>query len=141
LGVMNETLLQPPSLQRRLSIVGGWIAVSIVVVGGSELWLFPWIKAYLSHPDLQEARDRLWNVSIGLSTLGLSVAGWVLWMGIRVLRCRQWPLPGAVVFKPTRVAVGRMVVLRGVALVACGIGMSAAALYFLLSMHAMDITR
>lgn len=97
--------------------------LALLLVAGAALALvatqvlLPWVRSYLYGATRLEILERAEHVMYAIAAL-LVVGGVVaLVHGVRILRAGRWPLPGAFVFRDTKIETGTRATVRGAVLV------------------------
>jgi hypothetical protein len=98
----------------------------LVAIAG-ELVLLPRVRAYLDAATRADALERVETVLFPVAGLLMLGSIYTIVLGMRILRARRWPLPGAFVLRDTPVSTGIAARLRGASLLAMGALLAAAA--------------
>lgn len=124
---MEYIKAMPASLAIRRMVSYVLIASCFTLV--SKLFLFPWIKNFVSISNRAEALLRFKLVMFGVGVLILLPAFYSSVLAIRILKAKQFPLPGAQVFRDTPITRGKGALVRGWILAGCSVIMFCCALY------------
>ncbi len=133
----------PPEILRaapqtvRLKQAALYLALGGVAVVIGDVFFFPWVRTYLAVSDKAIALARFKEMTLGLGASMAIVAVCFAIVSARVFIARQWPLPGATVWRDTPVVRGSGARLRAVmfallALLFLGLGIYAARIPYLL---------
>ncbi len=114
----TEQILRAPPMKQRITKLVIWFGGAAIALAIAQVWFFPWLRTWLSVKDAAELVFRLRVVFAGLALSILAAAGYVFYVGRRVLQVGQWPLPGSFVLRDTPVITGRGVRLRAWAMIA-----------------------
>lgn len=103
--------IEPTREGRRLLLLQ--IALAIAVGLAMRFWLMPALFAHINSLPRCEQAHWLWWCVVGISVIPVFIAFWSIPVTIRIFRHEQWPLPGAQVFRRTRIQRGWTARLRG----------------------------
>lgn len=113
-------LAETYSRAERIRFAGIGIVLGAVAIGTSKLWIFPWLVSYSSVAPCRSilginGATVIWySFFVGLPLLAAFVAGLGFGRhGMHILRKKQFPLPGAKVFRATRIKRGTAAIRIG----------------------------
>jgi hypothetical protein len=101
----------------------------VAVVLTAKIIAFPALREYLATKDPAEALARLKLVMLCFGLSLLPIVTYLAWLSSRIIRSRQFPSPGATVWRDTRIERGRKAVLRGWVIAACAMCLTGLAIY------------
>ena len=97
-----------------------YAAAGLAVFLFGEWVLVPGIRDYLSVQEKALALFRFKVVMVGIGVSLLPVVAGMFWLASRIIVSRQFPHPGAKVFRDTRIQRGRLALVRGWVIAFCG---------------------
>ena len=90
-----------------------YAALGVIVILFGEYILFPWMREYLAVKDELLLLARFKHVMLGVALGLLPPVVFMFRFSSRIIASKQFPYPGAVVFRDTRIQRGRLALLRG----------------------------
>lgn len=82
----------------------------LALIATFQFFVFPLLTASLKAAPALNAVSTLKIIFIGFAAIVISVAVFVIWYGSKILRCGQFPVPGAWVWRDTSIKRGQSVI-------------------------------
>ncbi len=118
---MNQDMLRAPPRRVAITKLALMLLAGILAVIFINEVLMPQMRQYLDAS--VDRADAIHRLSVVLGSVGLltfASAGYICFLGTRVLRQGQWPLPDTFVLRDTPIQRGRWVRVRGIGLLILG---------------------
>jgi hypothetical protein len=106
---MSGEFIDPPQRAKIYFVLGLSVAGTIAGAGFLEFWFKPWLATATPCDAIATLRPLL----MSLACLLMAVGVWAALLAFKVLKLKQWPLPGAWVAQRTSVQRGWPVTFRG----------------------------
>ncbi|HVY24855.1 MAG TPA: hypothetical protein VG962_16030 [Steroidobacteraceae bacterium] len=118
--------MSKPEASKRIAL---YVMIGMIVVLLGKTVLFPSIKLYLSVHDKTEAFSRFKTVMYWMSAALLPVVIYLSSIAVRIIKARQFPYPGAKVFRDTEIVRGKHAIIKGVFVALAAVWVLGCAIY------------
>ena len=110
---MESEILKAMSKQEASKRIAVYVMTGMIVILLGKSVIFPWVKLYLSVHDKAEAFSRFKTVMYWMSAALLPIVIYLASVAVRIIKARQFPYPGAKVFRDTEIVRGKHAIIKG----------------------------
>jgi hypothetical protein len=110
---MEQEVMKAIPRASRIKWVVAFVGIGIVMTWAWKAIVGPELRVYLSVRDPVEAFRRFQWVMFGIGASLVPFAVYIALFAARIIRSRQFPYPGAIVWRDTRIVRGTRALVRG----------------------------